>query len=85
MNVMDKKGPYSLQALDGPLLMELATIKTWNPSGGTTKAKIRDYESQPIMSPALPMNLFDVHLTDRRVNAPFLWYHEEFMRIVKFG
>lgn len=45
MNVMDKKGPYSLQALDGPLLMELATIKTWNPSGGTTKAKIRDYES----------------------------------------
>lgn len=26
MNVMDKKGPYSLQALDGPFLMELATI-----------------------------------------------------------
>lgn len=26
LNVMDKKGPYSLQALDGPFLMELATI-----------------------------------------------------------
>lgn len=26
MNVINKKGPYSLQALDGPFLMEFATI-----------------------------------------------------------
>lgn len=52
---MDKKGPYSLQALDGPFLMELATtlylnlesVWWYRESQNPRPRKLADYVPSP--------------------------------------